>query len=91
MGSVPQAGAWRTGKVERPERAEQRAAGRLYLIGEASDQELPDTRITEEDRSLVRRLVALFEPAMSAELLMHVSCGVEAAARRKRAAERNLA
>ena len=53
----------------------------LRLLEAAGDRELRDTRITVEDRQLVRRLVALFEP------LMHFVCGIEAAAWRKRAAE----
>jgi hypothetical protein len=51
------------------------------------DPELGDARITAEERRLVRRLVALLEPLMSDELLMHFACGIEAAARRKRAVE----
>jgi hypothetical protein len=78
----------RAGEIERPE---YRSARRLYLIEEASDQEEApdDVRITEEDRRLVRRLVAVLEPAMSAELLMFVSCAIEAASQRQRALEKS--
>jgi hypothetical protein len=61
---------------------------RLYVVEEAGGQELPDARITEEDRQLVRQLIAHCERIMPIELLMHLSCGIEAAAQRKRAAER---
>jgi len=62
-----------------------RGTERLYLVGGERGQELPDVRITEEDRRLVRQLVEELESALSAEVLMLVSGGVEAAARRKRA------
>ncbi len=65
---------------------------RLYVVEEAGGhEELPDARITEKDRQLVRRLIAQCERIMPTELLMHLSCGIEAAAQRKRAAERNSA
>ncbi len=68
------------------------ALSRLYVVEEAGGQEeLPDARITEKDRQLARRLIARCERIMPAELLMHLSCGIEAAAQRKRAAERNSA
>ena len=70
------------------ERRGARGARRLYLIEEASDQETSDARITEADRQLVRRLVAKLESIWPAEVLMYLSGGVEAAAWRKRAAER---
>jgi hypothetical protein len=75
----------RASEIERPER---RGARRLYLIEEASDQEeATDVRITEEHWQLVRHLVAELESALPAEVLMFLSGGVEAAARRKRALE----
>jgi hypothetical protein len=86
--SVAQEAARRTGKIARIER---RGAPRVHVIEGASAQELADARITEEDRQLVRRLVAVLEPAMPSDLLMLVAGGVEAAAWRKRAAERDSA
>jgi hypothetical protein len=79
----------RAGEVPRAERpcGARRGAERLYLVGGEHGQESPDVRITEEDRQLVRHLVAELESALSAELLMLVSGGVEAAAWRKRALE----
>jgi hypothetical protein len=79
MSSVPQAQESRTRRY--------RGVGRLYLVGGEHGQELPDVRITVEDRRLVRQLVEELEPALSAEVLMLVSGGVEAAAWRKRALE----
>ena len=62
----------------------------IAALEAAGDQEFPNARITVEDRRLVRQLIALFEEGMSAELLMHFCCGIEAAAQRKRADERSL-
>ena len=62
----------------------------IAALEAAGEQELPDARIAVEDRRLVRQLIALFEEGMSAELLMHFCCGIEAAAQRKRADERSL-
>jgi len=79
MSSVPQAQESRTRRY--------RGVDRLYLVGGERAPELPDVRVTEEDRQLVRRLVAELELALSAELLMHLAGGAEDAARRKRALE----
>jgi hypothetical protein len=79
MSSVPQAEESRTRRY--------RGVDRLYLVGGEHGQESPDVRITEEDRQLVRHLVAELESALSAEVLMLVAGGVEAAAWRKRALE----
>jgi hypothetical protein len=77
MSSVPQAEESRTRRC--------RGVDRLYLVGGERGQ---DVRITEEDRRLVRGLVAELEAVLSDEVLMLVAGGVEAAAWRKRAAER---
>jgi hypothetical protein len=79
VSSVPQAQESRTQRY--------RGTGRLYLVGAEHGQESPDDRITEEDRQLVRDLVEKLEAALSAEVLMLVAEGVEAAAWRKRALE----
>jgi hypothetical protein len=79
MSSVPQAEESRTRRY--------RGVDRLYLVGGERGPESPDVRITEEDRQLVRVLVAELEAALSAELLQHLAGGVEAAARRKRGLE----
>ena len=80
MSSVPQGQGSRTRRY--------RGTGRLYLVGGGGhDQESPDVRITEEDRRLVRHVVAELESALPAEVLMFLSGGVEAAAWRKRALE----
>lgn len=58
----------------------------LYVVEKAGGQEeLPDVRITAADRQLVHRVVAWCERRLSDEALMHLSCGIEAAAQRKRA------
>jgi hypothetical protein len=80
MSSVPQAQESRTRRY--------RGVGRLYLVGGGGHgQESTDVRVTEEDRRLVRLLVAELEAALSAEVLMLVAEGVEAAAWRKRVLE----
>jgi hypothetical protein len=79
VSSVPQAEQSRTRRY--------RGSERLYLVGGEHGQASPDDRITEEDRQLVRQLVAELESALSAEVLMLVSGGVEAAAWRKRGLE----
>jgi hypothetical protein len=85
MSSVPQ------GQESRTQRY--RGTGRLYLVGGERGQEPPDVRITadvritEEDRQLVRQLVAELEATLSDEVLILVAGGVEAAAWRKRALE----
>lgn len=75
MSSVPQAEESRTRRY--------RGVDRLYLVGGEHGQELPDVRITEEDRRLMRQLVEELESALSAELLMHLACGAEAAQRKR--------
>jgi hypothetical protein len=78
--SVPQ------GQESRTQRY--RGTGRLYLVGGGGHgQESPDDRINEEERQLVRHVVAELEAALSAEVLMLVAGGVEASAWRKRALE----
>ncbi len=72
-------------------RSERRGVSQLNVVQGASDQELPDARITAGDRRFVRRLVALFEPVMSSEMLMFLAGGLEDAAWRKWAAERGSA
>ena len=79
MSSVPQGQGSRTRRY--------RGTGRLYLVGAEHGQESPDDRITEEDKQLLRCLVAELEPALSAELLQHLAGGVEEAAWRKRGLE----
>jgi cob(I)alamin adenosyltransferase len=79
MSSVTQAEESRTRRY--------RGVDRLYLVGGEHGQESPDVRITEEDRRLVRQLVEELESALSAELLVHLACGTEAAAQRKRSLE----
>jgi hypothetical protein len=79
MSSVPQAEESRTRRY--------RGVDRLYLVGGEHGQESPDVRITEEDWRLVRQLVEELESALSAELLVHLACGAEAAAQRKRSLE----
>ncbi len=49
--------------------------------------EPPDCRLNAADRRIVRRLLERCEAAMTTEMLMHLSCGAEGAARRKRALE----
>jgi hypothetical protein len=80
MSSVPQGQESRTRRY--------RGTGRLYLVGGEHGQESPDDRITDDDRQLVRHVVAELESALPAEVLMFLSEGVESAAWRKRAAER---
>jgi hypothetical protein len=89
MSSVHQAEPTRASGVQRAERPSgaRRGAERLYLVGGERGQEPPDVRITEEDRRLVRQLVEELESALSAELLVHLACGAEAAAQRKRSLE----
>jgi hypothetical protein len=79
MSSVPQAEESRTRRY--------RGVDRLYLVGGEHGQESPDVRITEEDWRLVRQLVEELESALSAELLVHLARGPEAAAQRKRSLE----
>jgi hypothetical protein len=79
VSSVPQARESRSRRF--------RGVGRLYLVGGGHGQESPEVRITEEDRQLVRDLAEKLEAALSAEVLMLVAGGVEAAAWRKRALE----
>jgi hypothetical protein len=77
MSSVPQGQESRTRRY--------RGTGRLYLVGGEHGQESPDDRINDDDRQLVRHVVAELESALPAEVLMFLSGAVEAAAWRKRA------
>jgi hypothetical protein len=87
MRSVHQAEPTRAGGVQRAERPSgaRRGAERLYLVGAEHGQESPDDRITEEDKQLVRRLVAELEAVLSPEVLFHLCCGIEEAVQRRRA------
>jgi hypothetical protein len=81
MSSVPQGQESRTRRY--------RGTGRLYLVGGEHGQGSPDDRITDDDRQLVRHVVAELESALPAEVLMFLAGGIEAAARR--AVERDSA
>ncbi len=59
----------------------------LALLEATGDSELPDVRVTAADRRFVKRVLAILELRLSYEVLFHLACGAEAAARRKRARE----
>ncbi len=58
--------------------------GPLRPVVEENDREIPDARITRDDRARMKRLVENVAQDRTAEELMFLSCAFEEAANRKR-------
>jgi hypothetical protein len=68
----------------RPGRSAKAATALLLATG---DEELPDVRLSVEDRELVKRVIEQLEQRLGVDGLMFAAAGCEAAAVRKRASE----
>ena len=61
----------------------------LHLLEEAGGGELPDIRLSMEERQLVKRVITRLEQRLSVDALMFAAGGFEDAAIRARRAEQS--